>query len=90
MTKLDPDKIAKALGASSYEKVGSNGRSGYFGALRLANEIWRRKQDKLECNQDSECLVQKFFEEQQNLPPSLRSNAAMISCPCKRCNPYTL
>lgn len=36
------------------------------------------------------CAVQRFFEEQQKLPPAMRSSAAYISCRCKRCNPYTL
>lgn len=36
------------------------------------------------------CLVQRYFEEQAKLPPAMQSSGAYISCPCKRCTPYTL
>lgn len=46
--------------------------------------------EELDLFKDEYCLIQRFFEEQAKLPPSIRSKAAYISCPCKRCNPYTL
>lgn len=33
------------------------------------------------------CLIQQFFEEEAKKPPSQRSSACMISCPCSRCSP---
>lgn len=33
------------------------------------------------------CLVKKFFENQKSLPEHQRSKFAMISCPCRKCNP---
>ncbi len=84
--KLDHDRIAKALGASSHKKIGK--MKSIFDTFKLAGEAWKRRQEK-PCEID-ECLVQKYFEEQEKLPESMRSKGAMISCPCKRCNPYTL
>jgi dTDP-4-amino-4,6-dideoxygalactose transaminase len=36
------------------------------------------------------CLIEAFFEHQKTLPAARRSNMAMISCPCHRCNPGSL
>lgn len=40
--------------------------------------------------QRSDCLVEQFFREEAKKPPGLRSSSCMISCPCPRCNPYTM
>jgi len=36
------------------------------------------------------CLIDLFFKHQKTLPEHQRTNAAMISCPCARCNPARL
>jgi hypothetical protein len=39
---------------------------------------------------EQHCLLDAFFKEQQKLPVHMRSEAAMISCPCRKCNPAML
>jgi hypothetical protein len=41
-------------------------------------------------DEEQPCLVAAFFRHQETLPPSRRSNACMISCPCRKCSPGTL
>lgn len=37
----------------------------------------------------TDCLIEQFFREQANRPANQRSSSCLISCPCRRCNPYT-
>ncbi len=37
---------------------------------------------------DEDCLLTKAANEELKKPWWLRSGGFMISCPCKRCNPY--
>jgi hypothetical protein len=49
---------------------------------------WERaiEEDK-SCQDEQPCLVAAFFRHQETLPPARRSNACMISCPCRKCSP---
>jgi hypothetical protein len=47
-------------------------------------------EEKPDCRNKQPCLTEAFFEHQKTLPPSRRSNGAMISCPCPKCNPARL
>lgn len=40
--------------------------------------------------QDQSCLMDAFFRRQQELPPAMRSNTALLYCPCRRCNSVRL
>lgn len=46
-------------------------------------------EDKLD-EKDDPCLIRRAMEEENKKPISRRSYAFMISCPCKRCNPFSL
>lgn len=57
----------------------------------IENLLAKKNADRYISRSDvKNCLVQRFFEDQAKLPASVRANGAYISCPCKRCNPYTL
>lgn len=43
-----------------------------------------------DCQDEQPCLVRAFFERESQKSPHRRSNHCMISCKCKRCNPYWL
>lgn len=39
---------------------------------------------------DEQCLVRDFFENEKKKAPHLRASVCMISCPCKRCTNFNL
>lgn len=51
---------------------------------------WPMKRFHPFAKKDERCLLDDFFEAERRKPPHLRSNSAMISCPCSKCNPARL
>jgi hypothetical protein len=36
------------------------------------------------------CLLEEAMKRQEKLPPHMKTNTLMISCPCSKCNPHFL
>jgi|APSaa5957512622_1039677.scaffolds.fasta_scaffold146192_2 hypothetical protein len=60
-------------------------RTKQVGNSYICEEIPLDTWDKCE-----KCLIEAFVTEQAKRHPNLRSNACLISCPCRRCNPATM
>lgn len=40
--------------------------------------------------ENERCLIQQFFEREQQKPEHLRAKSCLIFCPCSKCNPARL
>lgn len=44
----------------------------------------------LTSQKENKCLMDEYFEEENKKPINQRRNYAFLSCPCKKCNPYSM
>ena len=52
---------------------------GYFNTLQNV---------KFEPVKDEVCYLEEFQKNQEHLPEAQRTKVIMLSCPCKKCNPF--